>query len=212
MMTVTAGGTNMGPDKRAIDSKAIDILVATPGRMLAHMQETDGTVQMCSGVRVLVLDEADRLLDMGFKRDLDKIMSFLPRGREPAKGRGGPAHGSGTGAEGGVPRQTLLFSATFSEEVKQIAAVTLRQGYSIVDTVGEEVEQTHAHVPQHMMTVPVGQQIRALAHILQDMMRKQPNYKVMVFFPTAKSTAYMSALFNAIGIPVMEMHSRKTQV
>jgi ATP-dependent RNA helicase MSS116, mitochondrial len=147
----------MGPDKRAIDSKAVDILVATPGRMLAHMQETDGTVQMCSGVRVLVLDEADRLLDMGFKRDLDKIMSFLPQGRQPAKGRGGAAHGTGSGTESGVPRQTLLFSATFSEEVKQIAAVTLRQGYSIVDTVGEEVEQTHAHVTQHMMVVPLGE-------------------------------------------------------
>jgi ATP-dependent RNA helicase MSS116, mitochondrial len=54
------------------------------------------------------------------------------------------------------PRQTLLFSATFSKEVKEVAAVTLRKGYSIIDTVGEEVEQTHSHVVQEMMSVPVG--------------------------------------------------------
>jgi superfamily II DNA/RNA helicase len=53
-------------------------------------------------------------------------------------------------------RQTLLFSATFSKEVRDVAAVTLRQGYTIVDTVGEEVEQTHSHVVQEMMSIPVG--------------------------------------------------------
>ena len=54
------------------------------------------------------------------------------------------------------PRQTLLFSATFSKEVREVAAVTLRKGYTIIDTVGEEVEQTHSHVTQEMMSVPVG--------------------------------------------------------
>ena len=55
-------------------------------------------------------------------------------------------------------RQTLLFSATFSKEVRDVAAVTLRQGYTIVDTVGEEVEQTHSHVTQEMMSIPVGKE------------------------------------------------------
>ena len=54
------------------------------------------------------------------------------------------------------PRQTLLFSATFSKEVREVAAITLRKGYTIIDTVGEEVEQTHSHVTQEMMSVPVG--------------------------------------------------------
>ena len=108
---------------------------------------------------MLILDEADRLLDMGFKRDLDSIMSYLPQGRpgnSNSSNGNGKARGGGGGG-GGVqpvmsstdkPRQTLLFSATFSREVREIAASFLRQGYQVVDTVGEEVEQTHEHVTQ----------------------------------------------------------------
>ena len=64
-VTTLVGGTNMRPDVRALlNPQGCDIVVATPGRMLAHMQETPGVPQICSGVKVLVLDEADRLLDM----------------------------------------------------------------------------------------------------------------------------------------------------
>ena len=145
---------------------------------------------------------------MGFKRDLDVIMSFLPQGRPRSSSHGGgqakrpgrgcplyypqtllplatlnlcheylsiyhytaiiitfaTTHPTSTSSSnfsprfpvgGGhpvsttdKPRQTLLFSATFSREVREIAASFLRQGYQIVDTVGEEVEQTHEHVTQ----------------------------------------------------------------
>jgi hypothetical protein len=100
--------------------------------------------------------------------------------------------------------------------VKEIAANTLRKGYSYIDTVGkltymyicmyvyiyiyihiliyiyasigEQAEQTHAHVSQNIMPVPVGQQIRALSMILEQQMNSNPNYKIMVFFPTARQT------------------------
>jgi superfamily II DNA/RNA helicase len=58
---VLVGGTNMGPDIRALNG-VVDILVATPGRMLAHLTETNGVIAKCSGVKVLILDEADRYL------------------------------------------------------------------------------------------------------------------------------------------------------
>ena len=70
------------------------ILVATPGRLIDHLENTPGFSTRIKGVKVLVLDEADRLLDMGFKRDIEKIISFIPK-----------------------ERQTLLFSATVPAEV-----------------------------------------------------------------------------------------------
>ena len=79
--------------------KGVDVVVATPGRLLDHMQQ--GTIDL-SAVEVLVLDEADRMLDMGFIRDIRKVLKVLPK-----------------------ERQNLLFSATFSKEIKQLAASTL---------------------------------------------------------------------------------------
>ena len=81
-------------------------------------------------------------------RDIDKIMAYLQ-----VRKLAGEIAPEGASVR---PRQTLLFSATFSKEVREVAAVTLRSGYTVVDTVGEEVEQTHSHVVQEMMAVPVG--------------------------------------------------------
>ena len=86
-------------------------------------------------------------------------MSFIPQGRPVAASAGQQKRPGGGHPVSDKPRQTLLFSATFSNEVKQIAASFLRPGYTVVDTVGEEVEQTHAHVDQHLMVVPMEQQV-----------------------------------------------------
>ncbi|HLK61618.1 MAG TPA: DEAD/DEAH box helicase [Chthonomonadaceae bacterium] len=92
--TVVFGGVNIQPQIQAL-RKGVDILVATPGRLLDHVQQR--TVDL-SRVEILVLDEADRMLDMGFIRDIRRILDLLP-----------------------VRRQNLLFSATFSDEIKALA-------------------------------------------------------------------------------------------
>src|SRR6201985_2661295 len=91
---VIFGGVSMGPQLSAL-RRGVDILVATPGRLLDHVMQR--TVDL-SRVEVLVLDEADRMLDMGFIRDIRKILDLLP-----------------------PRRQNLLFSATFSNEIKNLA-------------------------------------------------------------------------------------------
>lgn len=186
-------GTNVESDKKAI-AKGMDIVVASPGRLLQHLKDTPGFANRLARTSVLVLDEADRLLDMGFQRDIAKILGFLKPSADT--------------------RQTLLFSATFSDEVKTIAGETLKKGYQVIDTVGEEDgEQTHAHVPQRVMIAPQGQQIRALTHILHEESKKSNDkFKVICFFATARQAAYYSGLFNKAGVSVLEMHSRKTQV
>ena len=117
--TVIFGGVNANP-QIARFKKPIDILVATPGRLLDHANQKNVDL---SGVEILVLDEADRMLDMGFIRDIKKILAMLPK-----------------------QRQNLLFSATFSEEIKGLADGLLHNpGFVEVarrNTASELVEQT----------------------------------------------------------------------
>ena len=88
------GGVNINPQYQLLQ-RGVDILVATPGRLLDHVQQR--TIDL-KNVEILVLDEADRMLDMGFIRDIRKILALLP-----------------------TKRQNLLFSATFSDEIKELA-------------------------------------------------------------------------------------------
>lgn len=92
-------------ETKIILSDKFHILVATPGRLLDHLR-TVPLAQRMAKLQTVVFDEADRLLDQGFKKDLDAIMAFLPGGE--------------TG------RQSLLFSATISEEIKQARPITQR--------------------------------------------------------------------------------------
>eukprot|EP00606_Chrysophyceae_sp_TOSAG23-5_P001011 GSChrysophyteH2.ASY1.ANO1.186.1 assembled CDS len=137
------------------------------------------------------MDEADQLLDMGFKPDIDRILALLPSPNT---------------------RQTLLFSATVPHAVRDIANKSLRSGWGLIDTVGEEVEQTHSH------------QITTLAQVLNQEIAScinastgSNNYKIIVFFTTARMTQFYSQIFNLMdptvlhGSKVFEMHSRKSQ-
>jgi superfamily II DNA/RNA helicase len=97
---VVTGGTNINSERTKLKSQPCHILVATPGRLLDHLGNGNLGERM-NMLRMLVLDEADRLLDAGFKQDLEKIFQFLP---DRSK----------------VKRQSLLFSATIDESVKQV--------------------------------------------------------------------------------------------
>jgi len=102
--TMIFGGVSIRPQFEAL-RRGVDIVIATPGRLLDHLQQ--GTVNL-GAVEVLVLDEADRMLDMGFIRDIRKIMQRLPK-----------------------ERQNLLFSATFSNDIRSLAQDILRNPVEI---------------------------------------------------------------------------------
>lgn len=205
-MTVI-GGTNINGEKQRMTHNgriAVDILVATPGRCVDHLESTPGFAQALAATRVLVLDEADRLLDMGFKPQLDKIIGALP--------------------PSGAGRQTMLFSATVPEGVKQVALRCMRAGYAMVDTVGNEEPQTNASVYQEVLVVPSTSVVPALTRTLAHIARSDPNHKVIVFFTTARITGYLAGIFEKMPIPgsrpgapgpsrfnIVEMHSRKSQ-
>jgi ATP-dependent RNA helicase MSS116, mitochondrial len=173
-VTLLVGGSNMNSDVRALNRMGEghnDIIVATPGRMLAHLQETPGFAEQVKGVKVYVMDEADRLLDMGFKRDIDQITNYLNQRNSGQLGK----------------RQTLLFSATVAPEIREIAGRTLLPGYKCIDTVGDEVEQTHSHVPQLLICAPLDQQLRVIIQLLEQHQKENPaGYKIIMFFDTTR--------------------------
>jgi len=184
------GGTNINTDIKRL-SKGATILVATPGRLLDLLQNTPSVADGIKNLKVLVYDEADRLLDQGFRPDLVKILSYLPDYNS---------------------RQTLMFSATVSQDIKQIAAMALRKDHKFVDCVQADDVNSNAAVEQFFTTVELDYQISFLYELLQRIMLERPNdFKVQVFFTTTRVTGFMSELFNIAGIPVLELHSRKSQ-
>ena len=162
--------------------------MATPGR-LNDLFQNGGLAAMVRQLSIIIFDEADQLLDMGFRPAITEALSYLP---PPGQ------------------RQCFLFSATFPREVASLTKNALGPGFLTVDTVGEE-DQTNAHVPQSA-TVASGQALGAhLWHNIQEEMRRDPQFNVIVFFPTARMTQFYSELFSKMGLKVLEMHSRKSQ-
>ena len=192
------GGTNINSERRNLlgPGKGADVVVATPGRLLDHLESEGAVRALFGGVDVQVLDEADRLLDMGFRRDVDRTLRAVADQRRLRKAAG--------------PLQSLLFSATVGEDVREVARSMLRAGYAFVDTVGDEEPQTHEHVEQQVLLWPLESQLQALARVVEAWMRA-PEAKGIVFFPTARQTELAAGVFAAAGLGVVEMHSRRSQ-
>jgi len=193
-VVVCVGGTNKNKDVQSL-SGTTPIVVATPGRLLDLLQNS-GMAERMTRLDSLIFDEADQLLDMGFRPDIQRILHLLK-----------PSYKT---------RQTLLFSATIPDSVSEIANIAMRSGYNFVDTVGEDTKQTHLHVKQELMITPQESQVCSLMNILERESNSNTEaYKIIVFFTTARLTGFMSELFNSvknkIGYDVLEIHSRKSQ-
>ncbi|PKU78888.1 DEAD-box ATP-dependent RNA helicase 31 [Dendrobium catenatum] len=185
---VVMGGTRLALEQKRMQANPCQILVATPGRLRDHMENTPGFTSKLSGVKVLVLDEADRLLDMGFRKDIEKIVAELPK-----------------------QRQTLLFSATVSDEVRQICYIAMKRDNEFISTVEEGSEETHSQVTQMHLSAPLDKQFSILYGILSDHIAEDVDYKVIVFCTTAMVTKLVADLLAELNLNVREMHSRKPQ-
>jgi ATP-dependent RNA helicase RhlE len=174
---VMIGGAGMAPQKAAL-RHGIDILVATPGRLLDHMQQR--TVDLRS-VEVLTLDEADRMLDMGFLPALRRIISATP----------------GT-------RQTLLFSATLPTEVTQLAKQFSREPLHVDVSDGRTVATTVTH---GVRTVAEGGKADALTRVL----REAPSDQALVFCKTKRRSDRVGTQLVRAGIRTAVIHGNKSQ-
>ncbi|MGQ5523114.1 DEAD/DEAH box helicase [Chitinimonas sp. PSY-7] len=171
------GGVSINPQIKQLRSR-VDILVATPGRLLDHVQQ--GTLDL-SKIEILVLDEADRMLDMGFIRDIKKILALLPR-----------------------DRQNLLFSATFSDEIKALADSLLKSPELI------EVARRNATadtIAQKVHPVDRDKKRQLLAHLIQE----HNWFQVLVFTRTKHGANRLAEQLAKDGISAMAIHGNKSQ-
>ncbi|WWD07728.1 hypothetical protein V865_005830 [Kwoniella europaea PYCC6329] len=171
-----------------------DIVVATPGRLkdLLSEEEVKSAIEFTD---LLILDEADTLLDMGFSQDLNHIISHLPK-----------------------ERQTFLFSATVSREIAAIARKSLKPGHKVIDCVPKNESNVHLHIPQHYTIVPsAADQIPHILRLIAHDQLLNPHSKVIVFLNTTKLTMLTATLVRELkeslpkDINVYEIHSRLDQ-
>jgi ATP-dependent RNA helicase RhlE len=174
---VVFGGVNMGQQIRAL-SAGVDVLVATPGRLLDHVQQR--TVDL-SKVEILVLDEADRMLDMGFIRDIRKILALLP-----------------------TVRQNLLFSATFSDEIKQLTDGMMKAP-AYVQVAARNA--TADSVEQSVYLVDKARKRELLAHLISTNNWQQ----VLVFGRTKHGATRLAEQLDRDGLPAAAIHGNKSQ-
>ncbi|KAF6134435.1 hypothetical protein GIB67_042297 [Kingdonia uniflora] len=185
---VVIGGTKIPMEQKRLQANPCQILVATPGRLKDHIENTPGFATRLMGVKVLILDEADHLLDMGFRKDIEKIVAAVPK-----------------------ERQTLLFSATVPEEVRQICHVALKRDHEYINTVQEGSEETHSQVKQAHLVAPLDKQFSILYALLKEHISDDVDYKVLVFCTTAMVTKLVASLLSELNLNVREIHSRKPQ-
>ncbi|EGX88630.1 ATP-dependent RNA helicase MSS116 [Cordyceps militaris CM01] len=190
---IAIGGTNKDREERMLH-EGCDVLIATPGRLLDHMANED-VLYALRALDTLVLDEADRLLDMGFMPALRDIVGKLPNRAQ-------------------VPRQGMLFSATIAPHVKQVAGLVLQTGYKFISTIAEGEAGTHERVPQHLIKVPSFSSVAAgMVGAVRAEAAREPNLKAIVFAPTAALAGLYGHVLGQIpGLPpVSTLHSRMTQ-
>ena len=175
--TTIFGGVSMGPQVDAL-RRGVDVLVATPGRLIDHLERR--TVDL-SGIEILVLDEADRMLDMGFLPAIKRILGTLPK-----------------------QRQTLLFSATFADEIKKIAAQFMRDPAEVQVAARNSVATGVTHL---VHPVEAARKRDLLLHLLSQDSRRQ----TLVFSRTKHGANKLADFLEKYGLRCAAIHGNKSQ-
>ncbi|MDP5292335.1 DEAD/DEAH box helicase [Oceanimonas sp. CHS3-5] len=174
---VMFGGVSINPQMKALGRK-VDVVVATPGRLLDHVSQRSIDL---SRVEMLVLDEADRMLDMGFIRDIRRVLALLPK-----------------------QRQNLLFSATFSDEIKTLAEDLLHQPEHIEVARRNATAET---IAQRFFEVDKGRKRALLSYHIGHHNWRQ----VLVFTRTKHGANRLAEQLGKDGLPAMAIHGNKSQ-
>eukprot|EP01039_Chlorochromonas_danica_P010915 gene10916-12131_t len=176
------GGANRKAEAEKL-VKGVNILVATPGRLHDHLANTKGFKY--DRLSLLVIDEADRILDQGFEEDMRQIIKYLQR-----------------------DRQTILFSATQTRKVEDLARLAMRSSGPVYLGVHDAAETaTTDGLQQGYILCPADKRFM----LLYTFLKKNQKKKVMVFFSSCASVSYHAALLNYIDLPVLDIHGKQKQ-
>ncbi|XP_014774315.1 uncharacterized protein LOC106872015 isoform X1 [Octopus bimaculoides] len=175
------GGTKKDDEAKRL-VKGINFIVATPGRLLDHLQSTSNF--MYKNLQCLIIDEADRILDIGFAEEMKKIIRVLPK-----------------------KRQTMLFSATQTNKTEDLARISLKKEPIYVGVHDTSIQATVEGLEQGYVVCPTDKRFLMLFTFL----KKNRKKKLMVFFSSCMSVKFHHDLFNYIDLPVMSIHGKQKQ-
>ncbi|XP_069472691.1 ATP-dependent RNA helicase DDX18 isoform X2 [Ambystoma mexicanum] len=175
------GGSNRSAEAQKL-ANGVNIVVATPGRLLDHLQNTPGF--MYKNLQCLVIDEADRILEVGFEEEMKQIIKLLPK-----------------------RRQTMLFSATQTRKVEDLAKISLKKEPLYVGVDDNKETATVDGLEQGYVVCPSEKRFLLLFTFL----KKNRKKKLMVFFSSCMSVKYHYELLNYIDLPVMAIHGKQKQ-
>lgn len=178
---ILMGGANRKAEAEKLKI-GVNLIIATPGRLLDHLQNTKGFIYKNMGV--LVIDEADRILEDGFEEEMHQIIKILP-----------------------TERQTLLFSATQTTKIEQLARVSLKKNPLYINVDADKEACTVDRLEQGYVVCP--SDLRFL--LLFTFLRKNSKSKIIVFFSNCKSVKFYAELLNYIDVPVLDLHGKQKQ-
>ncbi|KAL9633526.1 MAG: hypothetical protein Q9204_003359 [Flavoplaca sp. TL-2023a] len=179
---ILMGGANRRAEAEKL-AKGVNLIIATPGRLLDHLQNTKGFVY--KNIKALVIDEADRILEVGFEDEMRQIVKILPKD----------------------DRQTMLFSATQTTKVEDLARISLRAGPLYINVDESQEHSTVDTLEQGYVVCDSDQRFLLLFSFLKRMSKK----KTIVFCSSCHCVKYLSELLNYIDLPVLDLHGKQKQ-
>lgn len=179
---IVIGGANRRAEAEKL-AKGVNLLIATPGRLLDHLQNTQGFV--FKNLKTLVIDEADRILEVGFEDEMRQIVKILPS----------------------EERQTMLFSATQTTKVEDLARISLRPGPLYINVDHRKEHSTVEGLEQGYVVCEADKRFLLLFSFLKRNLKK----KIIVFFSSCNCVKYHAELLNYIDLPVLELHGQQKQ-
>lgn len=179
---IVIGGANRRAEAEKL-AKGVNLLIATPGRLLDHLQNTQGFV--FKNLKALVIDEADRILEIGFEDEMRQIVKVLPKDE----------------------RQTMLFSATQTTKVEDLARISLRPGPLYINVDHQKEHSTVEGLEQGYVVCDSDKRFLLLFSFLKRNLKK----KIIVFFSSCNCVKYHAELLNYIDLPVLDLHGKQKQ-
>ena len=180
-MGIVMGGANRKAEADKLQ-KGVNLIIATPGRLLDHLQNTKGFV--FSNLKTLIIDEADRFLAIGFEDELRQIVKILPS-----------------------ERQSMLFSATQTTKVQDLARISLRPGPLYINVHEQMASSTVSKLEQGYVVCDSDKRFLLLFTFL----KRNAGKKIIVFMNSCNSVKYHGELLNYIDVPVLDLHGKQKQ-
>lgn len=180
---IVIGGANRRQEEEKLN-RGVNLLIATPGRLLDHLQNSQGFV--FKNLKALVIDEADRILEIGFEEEMRQIIKILP-------------------SEG---RQSMLFSATQTTKVDDLARISLRKGPVYINVDESKDTATAEGLEQGYVVCDSDKRFLLLFSFLR---RYHKTKKIIVFLSSCNSVKYYGELLNYIDVPVLDLHGKQKQ-